>query len=158
LDNFSLTDREPSATPVPPPANARDPLPDGADTEREIYGPGEHPFDVKYAIRSAQIRIEPNIYLDALMRDVVLFRSSIVVRKVDTQRDLMSLSEPIVVNCTGLGARDLFGDQELVPLKGQLTVLIPQEEVNYHTNGGLHTPPPPGALGIHTMSRRDGII
>jgi len=157
LDNYSLTDREPSATPVAPPASTRDPLPDGADTEREIFGPGEHPFDTKYAVRSPQIRIEPNIYLDALMRDVVLFGGRIAVRKFDTPRDLASLGEPIVINCTGLGARDLFGDQELVPLKGQLSVLVPQDDVNYHTNGGLHTPPVPGQLGIHTMSRRDGI-
>jgi len=156
LDNYSLTDREPG--PTQPPANPEHPpLPDGADTEREVFGPGEHPFDTKYAIRSPQIRIEPNIYLDALMRDVVLFGGRIVVKKFDTPRDLMSLSEPVVVNCTGLGARDLFGDQELIPLKGQLTVLVPQDEVNYHTNGGLHTPTPPGTLGIHTMSRRDGI-
>ena len=33
----------------------------------------------------------------------------------------------------------------------------PQSEVNYHTNGGV--PPVPGAsLGIHMMSRNDGII
>ena len=155
LDNFSLTDRQPS----PPSRNGgREPLPDGADTEREVLGPGEHPFPTTYAVRSPQIRIEPNIYLDALMRDVVLFGGRIVVRKFDTPRDLASLSEPIVVNCTGLGARDLFGDQQLIPLKGQLTVLVPQDEVRYHTNGGLHTTPPPGTLGIHMMSRRDGII
>jgi hypothetical protein len=37
-----------------------------------------------------------------------------------------------------------------------LTVLVPQPDVNYHTNGGL-TPPPPGSLGLHTMARSDGI-
>ena len=68
-----------------------------------------------------------------------------------------ALREPIVINCTGLGAKDLFGDQELVPLKGQLTVMVPQPEVNYHTNGGV--PPVPGAsLGIHMMARSDGIV
>ncbi|HZR25481.1 MAG TPA: FAD-dependent oxidoreductase [Vicinamibacterales bacterium] len=155
LDNLSLTDTLPTPPQTPP---AREPLPDGADTEREIFGPGEHPFQTKYAIRSPQIRIEPNIYLDALMRDIVLFGGKIVVRKFETQRDLASLSEPIVINCTGLGARDLFGDKELLPLKGQLVVMVPQDEINYHTNGGLHERPAPGQLGIHMMSRRDGII
>jgi D-amino-acid oxidase len=155
LDNFVLTDTLPS----PPPATPdRPPLPDGADTEREIFGPGEHPFQTTYAIRSPQIRIEPSIYLEALMRDVVLFGGRIVVRKFEAPRDLTALSEPIVINCTGLGARDLFGDRELVPLKGQLTVLVPQDEVKYHTNGGLHERPAPGQLGIHMMSRRDGIV
>jgi len=155
LDNISLTDTLPTPPQTPP---TREPLPDGADTEREIFGPGEHGFQTKYAIRSPQIRIEPNIYLDAIMRDVVLFGGRIVVRKFDTQRDLASLSEPIVINCTGLGARDLFGDKELLPLKGQLVVMVPQDEINYHTNGGLHERPAPGQLGIHMMSRRDGII
>jgi len=122
-----------------------------------VLGPGEHPFPTKYAIRSPQIRIEPSIYLENLMRDFVLFGGRIVMRKFDTPRDLMTLREPIVMNCTGLGARDLFGDQELVPLKGQLTVMVPQPEVEYHTNGGV--PPVPGAsLGIHMMARSDGII
>jgi len=155
LDNISLTDTLPAEA---PPTAERAPLPDGADTEREIFGPGEHPFQTKYAIRSPQIRIEPNIYLDFLMRDVILFGGKIVVRKFDSERDLASLSEPIVINCTGLGARDLFGDKELLPLKGQLVVLVPQEEIKYHTNGGTHERPAPGQLGIHMMSRRDGII
>ena len=35
------------------------------------------------------------------------------------------------MNCTGLGARELFGDRELTPIKGQLTVLLPQPNVDY---------------------------
>jgi len=129
----------------------------GLDVEEEVLGPGEHPFPTKYALRSPQIRIEPSIYLDNLVRDFQLWGGRIVVRKFDTPRELAALREPIVVNCTGLGAKDLFGDEELVPLKGQLSVLPPQPEVNYHTNGGV--PPVPGAsLGIHMMARSDGII
>lgn len=47
------------------------------------------------------------------MRDVLLFGGRIVVRKFDTPRDLTALDEPLIVNCTGLGARALFGDLEL---------------------------------------------
>jgi glycine/D-amino acid oxidase-like deaminating enzyme len=156
LDNYSLME----ALPTPTPAE-QDPtrvsLQARFDIGREILGPGEHPFGTTYAIRSPQIRIEPSIYLDNLMRDFTLFGGKIVMRKFDTPRDLMTLREPIVMNCTGLGARDLFGDQELIPLKGQLTVMVPQPEVQYHTNGGV--PPVPGAsLGIHMMARSDGII
>ena len=46
----------------------------------------------------------------------------------------MHLSESVIVNCTGLGARNLFGDEELIPIKGQLTFLVPQPEVNYEYN------------------------
>ena len=41
----------------------------------------------------------------------------------------------MVVNCTGLGAGELFGDRDLLPLKGQLTVLLPQDEVDYGIAG-----------------------
>jgi glycine/D-amino acid oxidase-like deaminating enzyme len=154
LDNYSLVDevRPPNpGTPERPSLNA------GLVVGEEVLGPGEHPFATKYALRSPQIRIEPNIYLDNLVRDFQLWGGRIVIRKFDSPRDLAGLREPIVINCTGLGAKDLFGDQDLVPLKGQLTVLTPQSDVNYHTNGGV--PPVPGAsLGIHMMARNDGII
>jgi D-amino-acid oxidase len=153
LDNYSLMDDEPR----PPNQNPQRPsLTARFDIGREVLGPGEHPFPTRYAVRLPQIRIEPSIYLDNLVRDFQLFGGRIVMRKFDTVRDLMTLREPVVMNCTGLGARDLFGDQQLLPLKGQLTVLVPQPEVTYHTNGGV--PPVPGAsLGIHMMARSDGI-
>jgi D-amino-acid oxidase len=154
LDNYSLVDelRPPQAsTAERPNLNA------GLMVGQEVLQPGEHPFPTKYAIVSPQIRIEPSIYLDNLVRDFQLWGGRIVIRKFDTPRELASLREPIIVNCTGLGAKDLFGDQELVPLKGQLTVMTPQPEVHYHTNGGV--PPRPGAsLGIHMMARSDGIV
>jgi glycine/D-amino acid oxidase-like deaminating enzyme len=83
------------------------------------------------------MRFEPSIYLDALMRDVLGFGSRIVIRTFETPRDLMALAEPLIVNCTGLGAKALFGDAELVPVKGQLTVLVPQPEVTYMVEGML---------------------
>jgi len=126
---------------------------------REILGPGEHPFPSKYAVRSPGIRIEPSIYLDALMREVVLFGGRIVIRKFDTPRDLMSLPDPVIVNCSGLGAKEIFGDRELIPIKGQLTVLVPQPEINYRTAGGVpDAPAAPGGFGIHMLPRSDGII
>lgn len=128
----------------------------GLQTPQEILERGDHPFPTQYAIRRATLRIEPAIYLDALMRDVMLFGGRIVIRKFDAPRDLMTLAEPVIVNCTGLGSLDLFGDRELVPLKGQLTVLVPQPEVTYQTSGGVNLPPTPG-IGIHMMPRADGI-
>jgi len=155
LDNYSLTNE---LRPPQEGSGDRPSLNAGFNTGREVLQPGEHPFPTKYAIRTATMRIEPSIYLDALVRDFLLWGGRLVIRKFETTRDLMTLREPIVVNCTGLGARDLFGDQELVPLKGQLTVLVPQPEVNYHTQGGLRNEPErPGSLGIHMMPRTDGV-
>jgi glycine/D-amino acid oxidase-like deaminating enzyme len=54
--------------------------------------------------------------------------------------EVMTLAEPVVVNCTGLGAKALFDDDELIPVKGQLCVLAPQPEVDYvvSTADGLY--------------------
>ena len=54
---------------------------------------------------------------------------------------LLSLDEPRIVNCSGLGARVLAGDDEIIPVKGQLTVLVPQPEVDYRISGGTSSMP-----------------
>lgn len=112
-------------------------LPPGLQPGRVVLGPGEHPFPTKYATCRPYLQMQPALYLEALMRDVLLFGGHIVVRKFDTPRDLMSLSETVIVNCSGLGACDLFGDKELIPVKGQLVLLVPQPEVNYTASGAL---------------------
>ena len=76
-------------------------------------------------------RTLPPVFLDAMVRNVHLHGAKTVIRKFDTPRDLMSLGESVIVNCSGLGSRALFDDKELTPVKGQLTFLVPQPEVNY---------------------------
>lgn len=141
------TDREPERPPL---------LPAHLRTGTTRLGPGEHPFPTRYATRRTQMRIEPSIYLEALVRDVIDFGGRIVIRKFTEPSELVALEESLVINCTGLGARDLFGDTELVPVKGQLTVLVPQPEVDYGTFGGPG--PSRGGLGIHMQPRSDGIV
>lgn len=130
-------------------------LPEYMRGGREILGPGEHPFPTPYASRRPRLRIEPSIYLDALVRDFHLFGGRIVLRKFDTPRDLMTLDEPVIVNCTALGSRELFGDEELMPVKGQLTFLVPQPELNYGFGGSIDGPY--GRVRASTNPRRDGI-
>jgi glycine/D-amino acid oxidase-like deaminating enzyme len=119
-------------------------IPSGIDENigRVVLGPGQHPFPSRYAIWHRRMRIEPSIYLDALVRDFLMSGGRLVIRAFDTPRDLMTLDETLIVNCTGLGARTLFGDDTMFPVKGQLTVLIPQPEVTY---------------SCRAMPRRDGI-
>ena len=109
---------------------------------RVVLGPGEHPFPSQYAIWQRQLRIEPSMYLDALLSDFIQFGGRLVIRRFDAPRDLMSIAESLIVNCSGLGARTLFGDETMMPVKGQLTVLIPQPEISY---------------ACRTMPRSDGI-
>jgi D-amino-acid oxidase len=131
-------------------------LPPQLRTGQLVLEPGEHPFPTKFAIRRSSMRIQPSIYLDALVRDFLSFGGRVVIRKFDTPRDLMTLSESIIVNCTGLGSRSLFGDQELIPLKGQLTHFVPQPEIDYQTLSAPGIAGPAG-IGIHMMPRNDGI-
>ena len=63
-------------------------------------------------------------------------------------RIITDLAEPVVVNCTGYGARALFGDQSLVPVRGQIAWLTPQPEVTY----ALYY------RGISMVPRHDGIV
>jgi glycine/D-amino acid oxidase-like deaminating enzyme len=92
------------------------------------------------------------------MDDVLNFGGHIVIRKFETTRDVMALSENLIVNCTGLGARALFGDDELMPLKGLLVLLPPQPEVHYSTSGGWNIPADQRGLFVHMMPRTDGIV
>ena len=131
-------------------------LPAHLETGRSILQPGEHPFPSPYASVGLRMRIEPSIYLDALVRDVILVGGQIVIRKFDTPRDLMTLGESLIVNCTALGSRELFNDQDLTPVKGQLTFLVPQPEVNYLINGVVRDANG-GVYRVGTMPRRDGI-
>jgi D-amino-acid oxidase len=116
--------------------------------EVKTFGPGEHPFPTRYATRALTMLIEPNRYLRALERDVLERGSRIVVRSFASTSDLMALEEPLIMNCTGLGAKELTGDSQLEPVRGQLTVLAPQPSVDYITLHG----------GRYMFPRTDGIV
>jgi D-amino-acid oxidase len=110
--------------------------------------PYENPFRGLYTRQFDTMMIEPARYLPALMRDVREAGGRIVVRRFNTPADILRLSERVVFNCTGLGARDLFGDLELIPAKGQLVVLLPQPEVTYNMIGD----------SIYAFPRHDGVL
>ena len=116
--------------------------------ESRELAPTEHPFPARYARRFTTMLIEPPIYLDTMVREVRLAGGRIVVRELRSREDVQSLAEPVVVNCTGLGAKALFGDEELGPVKGQLTFLLPQAEVDYIVI----------AAGLYMIPRHDGIL
>ena len=47
-----------------------------------------------------------------------------------------------------MGAKDLVDDEEMDPIRGQLTFLLPQPEVDYSVIGG----------GLYMFPRTDGIL
>jgi D-amino-acid oxidase len=66
-----------------------------------------------------------------MLMDFRIAGGTVRVMHFEHTSQLQKLAEPVIFNCTGLGARALFDDQELIPAKGQLTFLLPQPEVNY---------------------------
>jgi D-amino-acid oxidase len=95
--------------------------------------PAENPFPFPAVRQFQTMMIEPNTYLPAMMEDFRIAGGQIFVRGFASPADLRDLPQRVVVNCTGLGAKALFGDDELTPVKGQLTVLLPQPEIQYCT-------------------------
>ena len=137
-------------------ATAAVPAPDNPNSDIEaLYPesrdltPAEHPFDVPFVRRRYSMLIEPAIYLNALIRDFHLAGGKIVIREFHSARDLTALRESLIFNCTGLGARTIFDDPELMPIKGQLVFLLPQPEVDYITLG---------LNGLYMFPRHDGIL
>lgn len=108
---------------------------------------GSHPFGDLDVVHWLGLLIEPAIYLDALLHDFLQVGGRLVVRAFDDLSSLLALPEPLLMNCTGLGARALFGDEGLYPAKGQLVVLPPQPELDYMTD-----------IAGDMVPRRDGIL
>ena len=108
----------------------------------------EHPFPFPYVRQYDTMFVEPAIYLESMLREFRIAGGTIVVQEMRELRDVLALPHPVIVNCTGLGAKALFNDPELIPIKGQLTVLLPQPEVQYAAE-------PPD---LYMFPRRDGIL
>jgi glycine/D-amino acid oxidase-like deaminating enzyme len=136
-------------------------LPTYVDTDRpdrkllEYFPPinrmltrAEHPFPWPDVLRYDTMYVETGRYLRQMIRDVQIAGGKFEIRKFATPADIAALPEALVFNCTGLGSRDLFGDQDLHPARGQLAILEPQPEVSYAFTGG------PGYM----FPRPDGII
>ena len=78
------------------------------------------------------------------------------VRKFHSADELMTMVEPVIINSTGHGAKALFDDDNMMPIKGELSFLLPQPEVNYFIvgNGGLYMfPRSDGVLLSGTFER-----
>jgi D-amino-acid oxidase len=119
--------------------------------ELRDLSPHEYPFPGYQFVRQFDTMIiEPPIYLAALMDEIRLAGEIIKVMELRDRGEIQKLPEKLVFNCTGLGAKALFNDEELVPLKGQLTILLPQPEVQYAT---VALPPE-----VYMFPRTDGIF
>jgi D-amino-acid oxidase len=112
---------------------------------------GSHPFPSAYVRASLTMMIEPGTFLRQLTVDFQRAGGRVVARRLADRGEVLSLPERVVFNCTGLGAAALFGDDELVPAKGQLVFLPPDPAVDYLTIGG-------GSDSLYMFSRSDVLL
>lgn len=114
----------------------------------QLFGPGTHPFATRYALRNSQMTFNVAGLAHLLTSDFLLAGGRIETAAFDQPSDLGRLKEKVIINCTGYGARALFRDESIVPVRGQIAWLLPQAGVDY----GLFYD------NVSVLGRRDGIV
>lgn len=115
---------------------------DAGPPELEAFSPNsqrltaaQHPFAVEPIVRFDTMYVEPGRFLARLTADILAAGGKIQTREFHAPDELAALPETLLFNCTGLGARALFGDEGMIPIRGQLAFLRPQPEVRYAVSG-----------------------
>jgi hypothetical protein len=135
-----------------------DPRPAFAELQRELisdliprsvdFEPGSHSLGQRYLRRNTLMMFNLSSYTRMLLGDFTGNGGKIEIAEFHAPDDFARLREKTLINATGYGARALFGDESITPVRGQLTRLIPQPEVNY----GLFY------KGVSLVPRRDGLV
>jgi D-amino-acid oxidase len=153
IDNYFVSDEAGGRRRRERPADGR---PAFAELERELvpdllrvpqeYAPGNHLFGPRWAYRNATIMFNVSAYSIFLISQFREAGGKIVIREFHSPHELAALPQKTIINCTGYAAKALFGDQSLIPVRGQLARGIPQPDVSY----GLFY------KGVSFVPRRDG--
>jgi D-amino-acid oxidase len=153
-DRYSLWDRSSAERHADPPRNEalefasyRDRVMDITPRSHEL-GPGAHPFPTRYASRNSSLTFNIAGYSRQLVNDFLVEGGRIEHTEFHTPSDLRQLTQKVVINATGYGARALWKDESIVPVRGQIAWLIPQPEVNYGVQ----------YKNVNILARRDGIV
>jgi D-amino-acid oxidase len=110
--------------------------------------PGTFPFPTKYARRTTSLTFNVADYARQLMADFLIAGGTNETRDFHTPQELSTLPQQVIINCTGYAARQLWSDESITPVRGQIAWLIPQEGVTYGLNYN----------GLNVLARRDGIV
>ncbi|WP_273183420.1 FAD-dependent oxidoreductase [Hyphomonas adhaerens] len=89
------------------------------------------PFGFPYYDGYYTLMIDPDIYLRALVNDFLAAGGRMKEMTFETEGDLETLGESSIVNCMGLGSGKVFGDESIIPARGQLSFLLPQNDIDY---------------------------
>jgi glycine/D-amino acid oxidase-like deaminating enzyme len=112
------------------------------------FGPGRHTLGQRYLQRYSQLMFNLTAYTQALLADFGANGGTIAITEFHTPADFARLTEKTLINATGYGARALFNDQSIVPVRGQLARTIPDPDVSY----GLFY------KNVGFVPRRDGLV
>lgn len=154
-DRYMLSDDDPTQ-PQPPDPNEKPGLPFARymDRVRDITPRGEwlpagsHPFPTPYVRRTTTLTFNVAAYARQLVHDFLTEGGRIEHREFHSPDELAELPEKAFINATGYGARALWKDESVVPVRGQIAWLIPQEGTQY---GLLYN-------GVYMLARRDGVV
>ncbi len=114
----------------------------------ETIAAGRHPFPTPHVRKVSLPMFNITEYGRVLTHDFLLAGGKFETVEFHTPADLTALRQGVIINCSGYGARALWKDESIVPVRGQIAWLIPQPEVTY----GLYY------RGVGTLSRRDGVV
>ncbi|MGB6307699.1 MAG: FAD-dependent oxidoreductase, partial [Steroidobacteraceae bacterium] len=155
IDNYFVSDEPMSA---PRAAAPDDPRPKFAELQHELipdlmprrqdFEPGSHSLGRHYLRRNTFMMFNISDYARLLMSDFISGGGRIEIAEFHTPADFARLREKVLINATGYGARALFGDESITPVRGQLARMIPQPEVRY----GLFY------RDVSFIPRRDGMV
>lgn len=99
------------------------------------------------------VLVDPSIYLKQIMTDFQIRGGRIFTKRFESITGVLALKEKTIINCTGLGAGNLFVDETISPVRGQLTHLIPQEEIDY-----TYIAREPGLSSLYMFPRHTSIV
>jgi hypothetical protein len=114
----------------------------------QIMPPGSTPFPTKSVRRSTSLSFNVAGYAKQLMQEFFIAGGRMEYREFHTPNEFATLKEGVVISCTGYDSRALWSDESIVPVRGQIAWLIPQEGATY----GI------GYKGLNMLARRDGIV
>jgi D-amino-acid oxidase len=109
---------------------------------------GAHPFAAPIVRRLSLPAFNIAAYGRLLTSEFLQAGGRIEHAEFHAPADLARLKEKVVINCTGYGARALWKDESLVPVRGQIAWLIPNPDAHY----GLSYD------NVSMIARRDGVV
>jgi glycine/D-amino acid oxidase-like deaminating enzyme len=108
----------------------------------------EHPFPVDNVRLVTAMQFNVTALGDRLIGDFLREGGRIEAMEFASPADFARLAQPVIVNCTGYGARALMRDDSVVPVRGQIAWLAPQPDVHY----GVYY------KSVSVLPRSDGIV